>query len=107
MECRLTIVVQVYSSERADSWPKSWLELALQLPGKTLAISDLTFPNDRNPPTHLFKLPLYPLIAFQVIHEFVLPKQYVGLWSIAILALFVSMPEATMNKDHGLESGEH
>ena len=60
---------------------------------------ELTFPDGDAVPAHRGYLALFVDVALFVASDFVFPKVGVGLGHLEAVATFVSMPEATVDKD--------
>lgn len=64
-------------------------------------------PDRRDTPAHLFQFPLGDLIPQDILSEFLCPELDAGLRRVRPLASIMSVPKATMYKDHLLQLGEN
>jgi hypothetical protein len=63
-----------------------------------MAIRNFAFPDDGDAPTHSFKLHLHTSVTGGVILKLSLPELNIRFRSIAISAMFMTMPKATVNE---------
>lgn len=68
---------------------------------------DSTLPKSNHMPTQLTELYFVCGIASSVTFDLLFPKCAVGLWYAEFRAVFMAVPEAPMNKDHGAVFRQH
>jgi hypothetical protein len=77
--------------------------------GQTLRAFRFTFPDNENAPPGRFqeRTDFKVKIAFPVTSEFGGPPFDPGFWGTVAGAIFMAMPETTMNKHHRVSAGQH
>ena len=69
--------------------------------------ADGTFPDNADPPALFLKVLYVFCIPFFVALKFLFPEFLVGFWEDKILAVFVSVPETSVDKNHRIVSGKY
>jgi hypothetical protein len=82
----------------APSFPR---DKSLEQDSQESCILGLAFPNHKSFPNKSMELTHHDLVALHVLVEFAIPKLHFRLGGVSVLALGMSVPEATVNEDHG------